>query len=126
MTMPVRSVRPVRPVCLVRLVALMALMLAAPAVADSLPPVPRALLGRSAVACVKLGAGGAVASAYLAVSSGTPETDGEVLAWVRALRWQAAFDSPAPAGWFAMPLAFGEGEPPQAPVPCGPVPVGFT
>ncbi|MBC2664983.1 hypothetical protein H7F51_05605 [Novosphingobium flavum] len=109
-----------------RLIPIAALLLAAPLAAEDLPPVPRELLGRSAVACVKLGEGGEVASAYLAVSSGTPESDGEMLAWVRALRWQAAFTTPAPAGWFAMPLAFGEGEPPLTPTRCGPASATFT
>lgn len=96
------------------------LLLAAPLSAEALPPVPRELLGRSAVACVKLDALGAVASVYLLVSSGTQDVDREVLDWVRALRWHAAFATPAPSGWFPMPIAFGEGEPPLPPASCGP------
>lgn len=102
----------------------LALAAASPASAQALPPIPRLLLDRAGVACVKVGAGGLVREAFLVVSTGAAETDAELLSWVRGLRWNQSSAGQGEAApeetWFALPVAFGEAEPPPPPATCGP------
>lgn len=98
-----------------------AAMFAGPALAQDLPPVPRALVDTAALVCVKIDVDGRV-DAFLLDSKGDAARDTAVLAWVRQLKWPAA--QPGEEGgrnrWFPMPVQFGDVPAPALPQGCAP------
>jgi hypothetical protein len=100
---------------------LLAAIAAASAPAQSLPPISPDMLGKAAVACVKTAPDGTVADAFLIESTGDRTLDGEMIAWVRKLRWDPSESADSRAeNWFPMVLAFGNTQPPRAPPTCAP------
>lgn len=98
-----------------------ALSTATGAAAQELPPLEPILLNSSAVTCIKIAVDGSVSGAFIVVSSGLPERDRAVIAWVKQLRWDPA----APGDrfrnrWFPMPVAFGNAKTPEMPDHCAP------
>lgn len=95
--------------------------------AQGLPSVPRKLVGHSGVVCVKLSEAGHLADAFVVISTGQPDTDRALVAWVSEIDWSAPDNSGAPRDhWFPLPVAFGEGEPPAPPAACGPTPAAWS
>ena len=108
------------------LIVLLALVPSCTALAQGLPSVPRALVGHSGVVCLRL-SGNHVADVYVAVSTGRAMTDAALIDWVREMDWSAPDSAAAPRDrWFAMPVAFGDGEPPAPPAQCGPAAVNLS
>ncbi|MBB3957868.1 energy transducer TonB family protein [Novosphingobium sediminicola] len=98
-----------------------ALSTATGAAAQELPPLEPILLNSSAVTCIKIADDGSVSDAFIVVSSGLPERDRHVLAWVRQLHWDAALPGDRFRNrWFPMPVAFGNAKPPEMPEHCPP------
>jgi hypothetical protein len=102
-------------------IAAATLFLPCAAASEGLPPIPPSLLNVSAVSCVRLDDLGAVSGAFLITSTGDPDRDRDLLAWIKQLHW-----APAKAGeqrnvWFPMPVAIGDGiSPPPMPASCAP------
>ncbi|HEX8553588.1 MAG TPA: hypothetical protein VF695_02670 [Sphingomonas sp.] len=91
------------------------------AAGQQMPPVPAVLNDTSGVACVKLAEGGAVAEAFVAVSTGDAAKDRELIRWVRQLRWPGGAARPDLRDiWFPMPLTFGKAAAPVVPESCAP------
>ncbi|QDZ06589.1 energy transducer TonB [Sphingomonas panacisoli] len=105
------------------MIALAVLMLAAlaPGAQDTLPPIPAGLLGATAVTCVHVTDRGIVDQAFIVSSTGDPDNDRDVVAWVKQLRWDPATMGDAIRNrWFPMPIAFGPADPPKGPSICSP------
>ena len=96
--------------------------LATGAVAQELPPIPSGLLGKSAAACIKVGADGKVAEAFLIETSNDPALDAQKLDWIRHVQWDPAkFPASKRDKWFPIALGFGGGAvAPAMPASCGP------
>ncbi len=92
--------------------------LMAPAQAQDLPAVPRALLNTAALVCVKIDREGKV-DAFLLDSKGDAARDKAVLDWVRGLKWPAG-DGEGRNRWFPMPVQFGDVPAPEMPAGCAP------
>lgn len=105
------------------LVGFVVATVAAAAAAQSLPPVSPDMLGKAAVACIQVADDGTVSDAFLIESTGDRVLDGEMVSWVKKLRWDPAKSSGGNRGdWFPMVLAFGQVTPPPAPSTCAPMP----
>lgn len=104
-----------------RLIAsIAALSLGGPALAQDMPPVPRALVDTSALVCVKIDRDGHT-DAFILDSKGDAAHDKAVLAWVRQLKWPAAEAGDGSRNvWFPMPVAFGNAPSPALPKGCAP------
>jgi len=75
----------------------------------------------AAVACVRVGADGAVTGAFLVTSSGDRDSDRRLIEMIRRLRWPPARDGEAWRGtWFPMPVGLGDARLPEAPAACAP------
>jgi len=98
-----------------------ALALHAGASAQEAPPIAPIMLDSSAVTCIKIADDGSVSDAFIVTSSGLPERDRAVLAWVRQLHWDPALPGDQSRNrWFPMPVAFGNAKPLEMPDHCSP------
>ena len=87
--------------------------------AQELPPLPATLLNASGAVCIKVTKQNEAGGVYILASTGDPQVDRDMLAWVRELRWPVATSGEKLRDtWFPMPIAFGEKQPPKVAATC--------
>lgn len=101
-------------------VALPLLAAAAPPVASP-PPVPRSLIDRAGVVCFMITNRGNVADAFVAVSTGDPNADADMIDYARQLKWpNVARDDPSRNRWLPLPITMGNAKRALVPESCAP------
>jgi hypothetical protein len=98
---------------------------AASAQAPSPPPVPRSLIDRAGVVCFMITNRGNVADAFVAVSTGSPDADADMVDYARKLKWpEVGVADPSRNRWIPLPITMGKAQ--RAPVPDSCAPPGAT
>jgi hypothetical protein len=104
---------------------MLSLILAAAAAASApgapAPAVPKSLIDRAGVVCFMITNRGNVADAFVAVSTGDPDADADMVDYARKLKWPAVDAAdPSRNRWIPLPITMGNAK--RAPVPdsCAP------
>jgi hypothetical protein len=93
--------------------------------AASSPPVPKSLIDRAGVVCFMITNRGNVADAFVAVSTGDPAADADMVDYARQLKWpEASVGDSGRNRWIPLPITMGKAK--RAPVPdsCAPPTAG--
>jgi hypothetical protein len=114
----------VRRASLAAVTALSVQATAVSAATQELPPLPATLLNASGAVCIDISKIGKVDGAYVLASTGDAQTDNDMLAWVKQMRWPIARPGEKLRdAWFPMPTGFGAKQPPTVAPTCAAPPV---
>ena len=89
------------------------------------PAVPKSLIDRAGVVCFMITNRGNVADAFVAVSTGSPDADADMVDYARKLKWpEVGVADPSRNRWIPLPITMGKAQ--RAPVPDSCAPPGAT
>ena len=112
------------PIARVAIVSALLVLMAAIVSAQEMPPLPATLRDASGAVCISVSKQGDVSGVYVLASTGNPQADQDMLAWVHQLRWPIATPGETLRDtWFPMSIGFGEKQPPKVGATCVAPPV---